>query len=183
MTSAIICPQCRSSNIEGSTECKNCGTDISHLWRTKSGNKYKDELGKAIAEDKLTEIGGDRSIAFQVPPDMSVRQVINKMRENRKCSVVIVDNEDKIVGIFTERSLVVRVCNESPIDLDKPVKEAMLKDPVILDKNDAVAYALHHMYLGDYSYSIIKDDPIRVVNIRDILTYFVEHYSHNGFSS
>ncbi|MFW9855086.1 MAG: CBS domain-containing protein [Candidatus Thorarchaeota archaeon] len=183
MTPAIICPQCRYSNIEGSTECINCGTDISHLWRTKSGDKYKDELGRAIAEDKLTEIGGERSIAFQVPPDMPVRQVINKMRENRKCSVVIVDDDDKIVGIFTERSLVVRVCNESPIDIDKPIKDAMLKNPVILEKTDSVAHALHHMYLGDYSYAIIREDPLRVVNIRDILTYFVEHASHDGFSS
>jgi signal-transduction protein with cAMP-binding, CBS, and nucleotidyltransferase domain len=178
----VNCPQCNRSNIEGSTECENCGTDISHLWKTKTKNRYRDRLGRAIAEEELTNVGDDRSIALKVSPEIGIRQVVKLMRENRKCSVVVVGEADTVEGIFTERSLVVRVCNESPIDIDKPIKEAMLKHPVILEKSDSVAHALHHMYLGDYTYAIIRDDPMRVVNIRDILTYFVEHSSHNGFT-
>lgn len=177
MTPAIICPQCEKKNIEGSTACENCGTDISHLWRTRTVKGYRNGLEKAIVNDKLTEIGGTHSVALQVPPDLPVREVVRQMRENNKCSVVVVGEEGTVAGIFTERSLVVRVCNESPIDLDKPIKEAMLKKPVILDKNDSLAHALHHMHLGEYTYAIIRDDPIRVVNIRDILTYFVETLS------
>jgi signal-transduction protein with cAMP-binding, CBS, and nucleotidyltransferase domain len=139
-------------------------------------------IEKAILNDKLKELGTDETIALEVPPEMSVRTVINKMIENQKCSVAVVDSNHVIEGIFTERSLILRVCNKIPLDVDKPIKEAMLKEPVILNKDDSVAHGLHEMFVSGYSYAIIDDDPIRVVNIRDILSYIVElHPSLGGF--
>ena len=179
---SIKCPLCGKYNLEGATECKNCGSDISHLRLEKTTDRMpRSGLVKAIIEDKLADVGGENSIALQVPPEMSVREVVQQMVENKKCSVVVVGSSGSLEGIFTERSLVLRVANESPLNVDKPVKDAMLNKPIILDINDSVAHALHHMNLGGYTYAIIDDDPVRVVNIRDILNYLVTHPSHDGF--
>jgi len=175
----IRCTVCGHENLPGSFYCSNCNSDIV----IKEKKPLTDSrIEKAILEDCLEEVGGEESLALEVSPEMPVKEVIELMTDNRKCSVVIVGSEGSIEGIFTERSLLRRVCNESPIDVGKPIKEAMLKHPVVLKKSDSVAYALHMMEVQGYSYAIIQDDPIRVLNIRNILHYIVElHPSLGGF--
>jgi CBS domain-containing protein len=79
-----------------------------------------------------------------------------------------------INGIFTERSLLKRVCNEFPIDISKPVSEAMLIKPEVLKPDNTVVDALHMMEVGGYTYAIVQNTPLRVLNIRDILEYIIE---------
>ncbi|MFX1283699.1 MAG: cyclic nucleotide-binding/CBS domain-containing protein [Promethearchaeota archaeon] len=173
----IRCAVCGHENLPGSLYCSNCNSDIVI---EKRKPKMDSRIEKAILEDCLGEVGGQESLALEVPPNKSVREVVGLMIDHQKCSVVVVGLDRSIEGIFTERSLLRRVCNESPINLDKPIREAMLKSPVVLKKTDSVACALHMMEVQGYSYAIIEDDPIRVINIRDILHYIVELYPSLG---
>jgi CBS domain-containing protein len=175
----IKCTVCGHENLPGSFFCSNCNSDIVIEKRKPITDS---RIEKAILEDCLEEVGGKESLALEVPPNMPVKDVVKLMIDQQKCSVVVVGSERSIEGIFTERSLLRRVCNESPINVDKPIREAMLKSPVVLKKTDSVAYALHMLEVQGYSYAIIEDDPIRVINIRDILNYIVElHPSLGGF--
>ncbi|MFX0173488.1 MAG: cyclic nucleotide-binding/CBS domain-containing protein [Candidatus Hodarchaeota archaeon] len=172
----LICPSCGFENLPGSAVCENCNNDIIIEPKIITDSRIE----KAVLEDKLKELAVEQTIAIQVPPEMPVREVVQLMIKNQKCSVVIIGPEGTIDGIFTERSLILRVCNKFPIDLDKPIKEAMLSKPIILKKNDCVAHALHMMFAGGYTYAIIDDDPVRVINIRDILIYLVELHPSLG---
>ncbi|MFX0124026.1 MAG: cyclic nucleotide-binding/CBS domain-containing protein [Candidatus Hodarchaeota archaeon] len=175
----IKCTVCGHENLPGSFNCSNCNSDIV-IGKRKPLTDSRIE--KAILEDCLKEVGGIESLALEVPNNMSVKEVVKLMIDQQKCSVVVVGLNKTIEGIFTERSLLRRVCNKFPINLEKPVREAMLKSPVVLKKTDSVAYALHMMEVQGYSYAIIEDDPIRVINIRDILQYIIElHPSLGGF--
>ncbi len=175
----IRCAVCGHENLPGSLYCSNCNSDIVIEERKPMTDS---RIEKAILEDCLGEVGGEESLALEVSPDKPVKEVVGLMIDHQKCSVVVIGLDRSIKGIFTERSLLRRVCNESPINLDKPIREAMLKSPVVLKKTDSVAYALHMMEVQGYSYAIIEDDPIRVINIRDILHYIVElHPSLGGF--
>ncbi|MHA2245138.1 MAG: CBS domain-containing protein [Candidatus Hodarchaeales archaeon] len=175
----IKCTVCGHENLPGSFYCTNCNSDIV-IGKRKPITDSRIE--KAILEDCLEDVGGEESLALEVPPEMPVKEVVSLMINQRKCSVVVVGPDKSIEGIFTERSLLRRVCNESPINVDKPIREAMLKFPVVLKKTDSVAYALHMLEVQGYSYAIIEDDPIRVINIRNILHYIVElHPSLGGF--
>ena len=175
----IRCTVCGHENLPGSFYCSNCNSDIVIAERKPLTDS---RIEKAILEDRLEEVGGDESRALEVPPEMPVKEVVKLMTDEKKCSVVIVGSGGSIEGIFTERSLLRRVCNESPIDVGKPIQEAMLKHPVVLKNSDSVAYALHMMEVQGYSYAIIQGDPIRILNIRDILHYIVElHPSLGGF--
>ncbi|MFX0013025.1 MAG: cyclic nucleotide-binding/CBS domain-containing protein [Promethearchaeota archaeon] len=177
----IKCTVCGYENLPGSFNCSNCNSDII-IGKRKPLTDSRIE--KAILEDCLEEVGGEESLAIEVQPDTPVKKVVQLMVDRQKCSVVVLGSGGSIEGIFTERSLLRRVCNESPINVDKPIREAMLKKPVVLKKSDSVAYALHMMGVQGYSYAIIKDDPIRVINIRDILHYIVElHPSLGGFDN
>ncbi len=165
------CPACGSENIPGVSVCDNCGTDLTFFEEPKPVTESKIE--KAIMKDKLSEICGEKTIAIKVPPSMHIREVITIMIKNQKCSVVIME-DDQIKGIFTERSLLKRVCGDSPINVDRPVAEAMLWDPEILASSNSVADALHMMEAGGYTYAIIEGDPLRVLNIKNILEYIIE---------
>ncbi len=175
----IICSVCGHENLPGSLHCANCNSDIVIDERKPITDS---RVEKAILEDCLEDVGGEESLALEVSPDVSIKEVVNLMIKRHKCSVVVIGPERSIEGIFTERSLLRRVCNQSPINVDKPIREAMLKSPVVLKKSDSVAFALHMMEVQGYSYAIIEDDPIRVINIRDLLQYIVElHPSLGGF--
>lgn len=165
------CPVCGFKNIPGSAICENCSTDLIYFEEPKSVTESKIE--KAIMEDKLDLICKEKSIAITVSPETMIREVIKLMIKNQKCSVVIMEDE-KIVGIFTERSLLKRVCGDSPINIDRPISEAMLKNPETLKSTDCVAEALHMMEVGGYTYAIVKGNPLRVLNIKDILEYIIE---------
>ncbi|MHA1994115.1 MAG: CBS domain-containing protein [Candidatus Hodarchaeales archaeon] len=165
------CPACGFKNLPGAATCENCTTDLTFFEEQKPVTESKIE--RAIMQDKLDQICKEKSIAITAPPDMMIRDVIDLMIKNQKCSVVIM--EDGIIkGIFTERSLLKRVCGDSPINIDRPISEAMLKNPEILNSNDCVAEALHMMEVGGYTYAIIEGDPLRVLNIKDILEYIIE---------
>ncbi|MHA2224734.1 MAG: CBS domain-containing protein [Candidatus Hodarchaeales archaeon] len=175
----LVCSVCGFENLLGSRHCANCSSDIV----TEKQKPITDSrIEKAILTDKLKEVGGEKSIALQVSSDLPVIDAVRRMINEDKCSVVITSSEGSIKGIFTERSLLRRVCNEIPINVTKPIKEAMLASPVILKKDDSIAFALHTLAVEGYSYAIIKDEPIRVINIQDILQYIVElHPSLGGF--
>lgn len=175
----IKCTVCGHENLPGSFYCSNCNSDIVIEERKPMTDS---RIEKAILEDCLKEVGGEESLALEVSSEMPIKEVVKLMIDHRKYSVVITRSDKSIEGIFTERSLLRRVCNESPINVDKPIREAMLKSPVVLKKTDSVAYALHMMEVQGYSYAIVEDDPIRVINIRHILHYIVElHPSLGGF--
>lgn len=164
------CPACGFENIPGTAICENCSTALTIFEEKKLVTKSNIE--KAILEDKLDKIGGEKSIALKVSPEFSVREVIDLMLKHDKFSAVVME-EENIQGIFTERSLLKRVCSKSPINLDKPIRDAMLEDPKKLKPDDCVVDALHMMDIGGFTYAIIDGDPLRVINIRDILDYII----------
>jgi CBS domain-containing protein len=167
----MICPACGYENLPGSALCDNCNIDLTRFEEQKPVTKSKIE--RAILQDKLAKVGKEKSIALIVSPQKAIKEVIELMLKAHKFSAVIMDGES-IEGIFTERSLLKRVCNESPINIDKPISEAMLKKPKVLKPENSVVDALHMMEVGGYTYAIIEDDPLRVINIRDILEYIIE---------
>ena len=170
----MICPTCGYDNLPGTSVCEHCNSDLTLFEEIKLVTKSKIE--QAILEDNLEKVGKEKSIALKVSTDMTVKEVIDKMFKEQKSSAVIMEG-GSIKGIFTERSLLKRVCNETPININKSITEAMLKDPKTLKMHDRVVDALHMMEVGGFTYAIVcdlKGDPLKVINIKDILEYIIE---------
>ncbi|MHA2306923.1 MAG: CBS domain-containing protein [Candidatus Hodarchaeales archaeon] len=167
----MICPACGHENISGSAICDNCNIDLTQF--EEPNLVTKSMIERAICKDKLAKIGKENSVALIVSPEKTVKEVIDLMLKNNKFSAVVMEGSS-INGIFTERSLLKRVCNEFPIDISKPVSEAMLIKPEVLKPDNTVVDALHMMEVGGYTYAIVQNTPLRVLNIRDILEYIIE---------
>ena len=62
---------------------------------------------------------------------------------------MVVDN-GKLVGIFSERDALMKLNIDAPKFLKRPISQFMTPDPVTLETNDKIAFALHKMNVGGY---------------------------------
>jgi len=122
--------------------------------------------------------------ALKLDPPITVdqkcllRKVIERMRgANSGCSLVTSDN--RLIGVFTERDLVVRVLGVVNA-LDQPVSEWMTSDPDRVSPADPIRKALRLMRRGGFRSVPVVDKEDRVVGVvrhKDILEYLAEHFS------
>ena len=59
-------------------------------------------------------------------PDTTARDIIRTMREKHVGSVIITDNEERCLGIFTERDAIRIVASDVP--LDTPIEQVMTQN-------------------------------------------------------
>ncbi len=95
------------------------------------------------ARDILQEKGGHM---VTVSLEATVYQAVKIMTQNRVGSIVIVD-EGKIVGIWTERDLMYRVLAEDFNPKTELVSSSMTKSIISADVNDQ-AFQLYDKFLG-----------------------------------
>jgi CBS domain-containing protein len=110
-----------------------------------------------------------------IAPTATVGDAVHLMRERRAGCVLIVE-EGRLAGIFTERDLLYTV-GLSP--LERPVYEVMTRNPDVLRPDDPIVYALNLMSVGGYRHVPLVDDahrPVGVVSMRHIVHYLVAFF-------
>jgi len=73
-------------------------------------------------------------------PNASIYEAAKKMAQHNVGSVVVVDQNNKIIGIFTERDLVKAVANS--IDLNTELEKVMTKNPITIDYDEYIEKAI-----------------------------------------
>jgi CBS domain-containing protein len=108
----------------------------------------------------------------------TLAEVVRLMRENRR-GCVLVASAGRLVGIFTERDVLMKIAG-SPIDLAQtPVGDYMTRDPDTLPADSGVGYALNKMVVEGYRHIPLVDDqgrPTAVVSMRDLIEYISGFY-------
>jgi CBS domain-containing protein len=107
----------------------------------------------------------------------TLEECVQTMQAKKIGSVVLVNTQDEIVGIFTERDLLMKVVGKVP-DLKKhKVKEYMTFDPMTLMPHDSIATVMHNMDIGGFRHvPIINQDGqvISLVSVKDILSFIID---------
>lgn len=106
----------------------------------------------------------------------SVADAVKLMRE-KKVGCVLVCEQRRVVGIFTERDLLRRVLNVH-LPLDTPITDCMTADPVTVHPKDPIGYAIKRMQKGGYRHLpvVIDDRPVGILSVKRIVHYLVEHF-------
>ena len=126
-----------------------------------------------------------RSLKTVMKPAISVsidQPIIDAIRlmQTKRMGCVLVTSNGKLLGIFTERDVLKKILCVS-FDLNiTPITEVMTTNPQVLYDDDTIAYALNYMDLGGYRHIPIVNnnmEPVGVVSIKDIVSYFVEHFA------
>ncbi len=70
--------------------------------------------------------------AVSVFPDTPVSEAAHRMKEHNVGSVVVINDLGCVVGILTDRDIVMKLAREGFVDPEQPVREMMTEDPVCL---------------------------------------------------
>lgn len=109
-----------------------------------------------------------------------ISEVIDLMQKGRFGCVLIVDEQEQLAGIITERDLLVHI-DEVRGEPDKvQVDDIMTPSPESLRPNDSMAFALNLMHLGHFRHIPLlvgesdEDEgvyPASVISSKDIANY------------
>lgn len=139
--------------------------------RTKSENRDVLELLQPIELAELQPI-------VSVSPSSTISSVVETMLSNRVGCVVVVDQK-KLVGLFTERDLLCKVA-PTGIDIEEtPVSFVMTRQPETLPIDSPLVYALQRMTVGGYRHVPLVDGDgkaVAVISMRDIVQHIVSFY-------
>jgi CBS domain-containing protein len=167
--SSILCPYCEAENIEGTDECQACGEGLTELSRHIPASSVEANL----LRDRIEQLWPKSPTT--VAPEATVDEVL-KLMVDKEIGCVMVVEQGKLVGIFSERDALMKINTDAPRLRTKPISQYMTADPVTLETNDKIAYALQKMNVGGYRHiPILFDGKLAgVISIRDILRYLSE---------
>ncbi len=134
-------------------------------------------LESALANTALSEVVSQPPL--MVSASTTLADTIHLMQQERRACVLVME-DDRLVGIFTERDILMKVAGQ-PLDLiHTPVSAFMTADPFTLPADANVAFALSKMVLEGFRHIPLVDDdgcPTAVVSMRNLIEYLGEIYS------
>jgi CBS domain-containing protein len=118
-----------------------------------------------------------------VTPDASIHDAIESMkREQVGC--VLVQEGDKLEGLFTERDVLTRVLSRG-VSLSEPVRSVMTTNPDVVSLDDSVAHVITRMNAGGYRHMPAVNEfgvPIGTVSVRRVVQYLVEYFPETVYN-
>ncbi|MEE9225433.1 MAG: CBS domain-containing protein [Bacteroidota bacterium] len=108
----------------------------------------------------------------------TVQQAIEMMRQ-KHIGCIIITKSSKLVGILTERDLLMKFIGEGKHPESLKVDELMTPEPETLQLDDMIAFAMNMMHVGGYRHIPIVDDqnsPVAIVSVKDILDFLSRYF-------
>ncbi len=159
------CPDCDYDNIPGNDLCDKCGLDLAGLdvkdWGLSGDDPLLSMPLSALALKKALILDASASVA----------EAIELMTERREGCVVVRDGDDPVAGIFTERDVTARVFARQRDPRELKLSDVMTRSPYTLQKDDALAFALHRMGVDGFRHLPVLDgaDVIGFLSMRTVL--------------
>ena len=104
------------------------------------------------------------------PESITVSAAAQLMKRNEVGAVMVVE-EGRLVGVFTERDALFRVLAEGRDTLTTRLADVMTRNPATIHPDRPFAEALHIMYEGGFRHVPVVEDgrPVGMVSARDAL--------------
>jgi CBS domain-containing protein len=163
----MICPNCTYDNLPGSETCRNCLADLTQLDRPTA----QDRVERSLMEETVASLRPRKAI--MLPAAALVGEAIQLMLTCDIGAMLIVGEDGKLIGIFSERDLLTKVASD-PDYAAKPVRQFMTRNPETVRETDSLAFVLHKMDGGGYRHlPVIKNGlPVGMISVRDMLRHF-----------
>lgn len=119
----------------------------------------------------------DRKKLLMGPPETSVSKAAKLMAKKNAGAVMVVEN-NRLVGIFTERDAVFRVIAQGRNAETTRLADVMTVAPQTVGPNDSFGYALLMMHENGYRHVpvIENGEPIGIVSARNALDPDLEEF-------
>lgn len=136
------------------------------------------DLNNAVSiKDPISKLG--LSTPLNVEAGTSLKNALSLLQKEEKNCLLVLEDE-KLVGILTERDILLKVTGKGYDFSLVIVDEFMTESPEYLSKEDPLAYALNKMHVGGFRHVPIVDDsrkPIGLISISDIISTIADYFS------
>jgi CBS domain-containing protein len=133
-------------------------------------------LAKSLRGDQVGSSLVLRDV-YAARPSEPVGDVVRRMADQRTGCVLVL-NDGRLEGIFTERDFLSRVVAQG-LDVSVPVGQVMTREPKTIARHDSVHKVVELMESGGYRHVPVigeKGQPIGVLSVKDIVHYLVEYF-------
>lgn len=113
----------------------------------------------------------------KVSADTPLSTVVDEMKSHGRGCVLVVD-DSKLVGIFTERDVLNRIDHSNRAWAERAVGDIMTRTPAVIRPDDSLAEAIRRLTEGHHRHLPVVDERgIRgLISIRDILSYIAGRF-------
>ena len=163
----MICPTCMYDNLPGAEECSRCQQDLTQLDHPVALNKVE----RSLMEDPVRLLAPRPPVT--IPPEATVREAIGTLLARDIGALLVADAGGQLLGIFSERDLLVKVAGLRPDWDELPVRQFMTADPESVTADDTLAFALHKMDVGGYRHLPVVEGgrAVGMLSVRDMLRH------------
>lgn len=161
------CPYCAVDNIPGVDVCESCGSDLAGIDLPEAGSGLRGKL----MTDQISDL--ELSPPVLVGPDATAEDAVHAMRDARHGCVLVVDETDGLVGIFSERDVLTRIVRSAIDPAATPITEVMTPDPLRLMPEDPPAFAINCMVDSGYRHLpvVSETEILGFISVRNVLAY------------
>ena len=163
----MICPYCGYDNHPGSEHCNNCTNDLTQLDRPAP----QDRVERSLLEDPVSVLAPRKAVTL--PVAATVGQAMQTMLARDVGAVLVVGDDGRLLGIFSERDLLTKVAGLGGDYAGRPVREFMTANPETVCPSDPLAFVLHKMDGGGYRHLPVLEhgQPLGMISVRDMLRH------------
>lgn len=140
--------------------------------------EYSDPLEKALVEE---EIGTIRHEPFvTISPETLVHEAVEQLAGLHVACLLVAEN-DKLVGVFSDRDVLTKVALEFENVRDQPVSSVMTRDPIYVYETDSAVASLTVMAMCGYRHVPVLDLHDKLVGIispQRVTEFLQHHFKH-----
>lgn len=134
-------------------------------------------LHQALRDETVSEMPLRRALTARA--GSPVRLAVAEMKRRGIGAAIVVDADDKPLGLFTERILV-RALAADPKRLDQPIDDHMIDcSHLVVRLDDPVADVIHAMQVSGIRFVCVVDEHGKVHSLagfRGVIEWVVEHF-------
>ncbi|MGH7198636.1 MAG: CBS domain-containing protein [Candidatus Omnitrophota bacterium] len=117
-------------------------------------------------------------------PDITLQEALDLMHRERAGYLVVTDPHMKVLGMFTERDVLMKVMKKG-VSLDEPMEKYMLHNPKTLRKTDTVGMAVDLMNQENVRHVPLVDElgqMTGILSIRTVVNFLAELFPTEVFN-
>lgn len=123
-----------------------------------------------LMNDKVRDLKPPQALI--VSPESSVAEAIRMMHE-KDYGCVLVEENDELLGIFTEWDVFMKVVGKDINPETTPVSELMIKNVICVDMDHSIAYAFNQLAVKGFHHLAVteKGKPVGFISARGLMAY------------
>ena len=118
------------------------------------------------------------------PPELTLQEALDLMHREKAGYIVVADSHLKVVGLFTERDVLMKVLKPG-VSLDEPMANYMVHNPPALSKTDTVGTAIDFMKQHNVRHIPLVDELGQmngILSVRTIVNFLAELFPTEVFN-